>query len=159
MRGATVNRAHGTKSTRGRILSQHCHKIRQKQSCWPATTLSRATCRGILDEATAIQQLTSVCLESTCLTSSGIWFHRKKRHHLGMRGHLLDTKLGPWYDVTRPLVLTRIRQDVLRWNMCRKDDFISTTTHFVLSPNYFRQCLHRKLAASCSHALDSGTPV
>ena len=43
--------------------------------------------------------------------------------------------------------------------MCRCDDFTSATTHFGLSQNYFRQCCHRKLASSCSHALDSGTPM
>ena len=47
---------------------------------------------------------------------------------------------GARYDVTKPLVLARIRQDVLRWEMCHRDDFTSTTTHFVLSQSYCRQC-------------------
>ena len=32
--------------------------------------------------------------------------------HLGLRGHVLDTKCSPRYDVTQLLVPTRIRQDV-----------------------------------------------
>ena len=40
--------------------------------------------------------------------------------------------------------------------MCRSNDCTSTSTHFVLFQSYLRQCLHRSLAASCSHALDSG---
>ena len=43
--------------------------------------------------------------------------------------------------------------------MCRSNDFTSTTAHVVLFPSCFWQCCHRKLAASCSHALDSVTPM
>ena len=66
---------------------------------------------------------------------------------------------GLKYDVTKPLVLTRIRQSRLRWKTCRRNNFTSATTHFVLFQSYFCQCGHRKLASSCSHAVDSGTPV
>ena len=31
---------------------------------------------------------------------------------MGLRGYVLDTKFGPRYDVKKPLVLTRIRQDI-----------------------------------------------
>ena len=31
---------------------------------------------------------------------------------MGLRGYVLDSKFGPTYDVTQPLILTRIRQDV-----------------------------------------------
>ena len=46
----------------------------------------------------------------------------------------------------------------LRWEMCRRNDFTSTTTHLVLFRSYFCQCFPRS-PASCSHALDSGTPM
>ena len=36
----------------------------------------------------------------------------KATNHLGLRGSVLETKFGPKYDVTKPLVLTRIRQNV-----------------------------------------------
>ena len=42
---------------------------------------------------------------------------------------------------------------------CRRNDFTSTTTRFVLSQGYFRQCCRRKLALSRSHAVVSGTPM
>ena len=43
--------------------------------------------------------------------------------------------------------------------MCSSNFFTTTTTHLVLSQSYCRQCCHRKLASSCSHALVSGTPM
>ena len=36
----------------------------------------------------------------------------KASNHLGLHGYVLDTIFGPRYDVTKPFVLTRIRQDV-----------------------------------------------
>ena len=42
----------------------------------------------------------------------GSGFFTKATNHLGLRGYVLDSKFGPRYDVTQPLVLTRIRQDV-----------------------------------------------
>ena len=39
-------------------------------------------------------------------------FVAKATNHLGLRGYVLDTKFGPKYDVTKPLVLTGIGQDV-----------------------------------------------
>ena len=42
----------------------------------------------------------------------GSGFLAKATNHLGSRGDVFDTKFGPWYDVTQPFVLTRIRQDV-----------------------------------------------
>ena len=43
---------------------------------------------------------------------SGSGFLAKATNHLGLRCYVLDTKFGSRYDVTKPLVLTRIRQDV-----------------------------------------------
>ena len=57
-------------------------------------------------------------------------------NHLGLCGCVLDTKFGRRYDVTKPLVL-------LRWKMCRSNDFTSTTAHLVLSPCHFSQCFNR----------------
>ena len=42
----------------------------------------------------------------------GSGFLTKVTNQLGLRGYVLDTKLGARYDVTQPIVLTRIRQDV-----------------------------------------------
>ena len=42
----------------------------------------------------------------------GLGIFAKASNHLGLRGHVLDTKFGAWYEVTKPLILTRIRQDV-----------------------------------------------
>ena len=39
-------------------------------------------------------------------------FLTRATHRLGLRGDVLDTKFGARYDVTKPLVLTIIRQDV-----------------------------------------------
>ena len=72
----------------------------------------------------------------------------------GGPGYVLDTKFGPRYDVTKPFVLTRIRQDVSAGKCVAGMTSTSTTTHFVLSQSHFHQCCHRKLASPCSHALD-----
>ena len=53
--------------------------------------------------------MTGICLFDVF---SGSGFLATTAHHLGLRGHLLDTKFGPRYAVTMLLVLTRIRQDV-----------------------------------------------
>ena len=39
----------------------------------------------------------------------GSGFLSKATNHLGLRGYVLDTKVGPRYEVTKPLVLTRVR--------------------------------------------------
>ena len=73
----------------------------------------------------------------------GSCFLAKTKNHWGLCGYVVDTKFGPRYDVTQLIVLSSIRQDVLAGKVC-------TTTHFVLSQSYYRQCCHRKLASSCS---------
>ena len=40
------------------------------------------------------------------------WHLGDSANHLGLRGHVLDTKFGPRCDATQLLVLTRIREDV-----------------------------------------------
>ena len=37
---------------------------------------------------------------------------QRRQNHQGLRGYVLDTKFGPRYDVSQPIVLTRSRQDV-----------------------------------------------
>ena len=89
----------------------------------------------------------------------GSGFLTTATNHLGLRSFVLDTKFDSRDDVTQPLVSHQNSTRRFRWKMCRRDDFTSTTPHFVLSQHYFRQCFHRKLASSCSHAVDSGTPM
>ena len=55
-------------------------------------------------------------------------FLAKAINLLGLRGYVLDTKTGPMYDVTKLLVLTRIRQDVTAGKCVAK----MISTHFVL---------------------------
>ena len=98
---------------------------------------TRATCRGVVDKF------------------GGSGFVATATNQFGC-GFVLDTKFGPRYDVTQPLWNLTGR---LRLEVCRSNDFTSTTTHFVLSQGDLRQCCHRKLASSCSQTLDSGTPV
>ena len=98
---------------------------------------TRATCRGVVDKFGGSGFLATATNQFGC-------------------GFVLDTKFGPRYDVTQPLWNLTGR---LRLEVCRSNDFTSTTTHFVLSQGDLRQCCHRKLASSCSQTLDSGTPV
>ena len=80
-------------------------------------------------------------------------------NHLVLRGHVLGTKFGARCDVTKPLVLTRIRQDVSAGKcvagMISPPRLDTSCSSKVISAS----AALRKLAASCSHALDSGTPV
>ena len=68
---------------------------------------------GLLIGRLRSHQLTSGWLESirsTCLVD--LAFGPKRQIILGLHCCVLDTKLGPRYDVTKALVLTRIGQDV-----------------------------------------------
>ena len=145
---------------------QHCHKIQHKQPSGGRLPLSpapaprqagntRATCRCVADKATASPAVHKRMTGKFLLdVFGGSGFLTKATHHLGLRGYVLDTKFALRYDVTQPLVLTRIRQDVSAGKCVAGT--ISPPRH---SKSYFRQCGHRKLASACSHALDSGTPV
>ena len=73
----------------------------------------RATCRGVVAQAfadPAVHRRITGKYKLDVFGGSG--FVAKATNHLGLRGCVRDTKFGPRYDVTRPLVLTRIRQDV-----------------------------------------------
>ena len=116
-----------------------------------------ATCRGIVDRATASPLVHKRMTGKFLLdVFSGPGFFAKASHHVALRGNVLDTKFGPkvWRDKAPCSHQNSTRR--LRWKMCRGNDFTSTTTHFVLFQSYLRQCC-RKLASSCSHAVDSGT--
>ena len=86
------------------------------RSPWPASKQAgntRATCRGIVDNATlspAVHKRMTGKYQLDVFGGSG--FLTKATNNPGLRGHVLDTKFGPRYDVTQPLVLTRSRQDV-----------------------------------------------
>ena len=79
----------------------------------------------------------------------GAGFLAQTTDHLCLREYVLDTKFGPRYDVTKPLVLNRIRQDVSAGKCVA-----GMTTHFVPSQSFLSQT-----ASPWSHALCSGTPV
>ena len=75
--------------------------------------------------------LTSDCWSSGTLTHEwkvfadvfgGSGFLATAANRLGLRGHVLDTTYGPRYYVTKPFVLTRIRQDVSA-GKCGRNDF------------------------------------
>ena len=86
-------------------------------------------------------------------------FLSQATNHWGLRGCVLNTKFGHQYDVTPVICSYQNSTGRLRWKVCRRNYFTSTTTHFVPFQSYCRQCCHRQLASSCSHALDSGTLV
>ena len=103
---------------------QQCRKIRQEQSSRGRLPLSpsrgpkqagntRATCRGTGDRAIANPSAHKRMTGKRMLdVFGGPGFLAKATNHLGLRGYVLDTRFGPRYDVTKPLVIARIRQDV-----------------------------------------------
>ena len=70
-------------------------------------------CRGVVDKAFADpvvrKRMTGEYMQNVF---GGSGFVAKATNHFGLRGFVLDTKCAPKYDVTKPLVLTRIREDV-----------------------------------------------
>ena len=64
----------------------------------------------------------------------GSGFVANATNHLGPRGYVLDTKFGRKYDVTQPLVLTRIRQD--RNRFFDRDYDLNKSFHHVLAQPY-----------------------
>ena len=83
-------------------------------------------------------------------------------HRLGSRGRVLDRKLGPRYDVSRPIVLTTIQQGVSA-GKCVARMISPPRQHNSCSPNVISaSAAIAKIFSSCSnalHAFDSGTPV
>ena len=73
---------------------------------------TRATSRGIVDSncKSGGSQTDDRSVFARCVRWS--WFPPKNDDDCCLRDCVLDTKFGPRYDVTKPLVLTRIRQDV-----------------------------------------------
>ena len=74
-------------------------------------------------------------------------FLTKATNSLGLRGYVFDTKFGPRYDVTQPIVLTRIRQEVST----------AKCVAGTMSPTrpLSASAAIAKLASSFSHAVDS----
>ena len=139
--GASIEKVRGfgtLQEVRGRRQRKaFCSVVRYDKSSQLETLARRA--EGLL-------------IKSVLDVFGGLGFLAKATNHPGLSGYVLDTKFGPRYDVTKPL-------GRFPWKMCRRNDFTATTTHLVLSQSFFCQCGHRKLASSCSHALDSGTLV
>ena len=123
--GASIDRVLCTKcawllgqSLGGRPPLTHSHAPKQCGNI-------RATCRGTVGKAAANpSDHKRMTRKSMLHMFDQPGFLTKASNHLGLRGYVLDTKFGPRFDVTQPLVLTRIRQD--------GNDFTSTTTHLVL---------------------------
>ena len=100
---------------------QQCHKTRQKQSSGDRLPLSppkqagntRATCRGIVNKAIASRaahkRITGACIIDVF---GGDGFLTKATNLLGLRGHALDTKVGPSIRRDRAHCFSRIRLDV-----------------------------------------------
>ena len=73
-------------------------------------TLSRARSETSWKHARKVEVLLTGKYMLDVIGGSG--FLTKAIDHLSLHGYVLDTKFGPKYHVTEPLVLTRIRQDV-----------------------------------------------
>ena len=73
----------------------------------------------------------------------GSGFRTKARNYSGLRGFVLDTKFGLRYDVTQPPCSHQNSTRRLRWKVCRRNDFTSTTPHLVFFQSLFSQCCHR----------------
>ena len=63
----------------------------------------------------------------------GRGFLAKATNHLGLRDYVLDTKFGPRYDVTNPLVLTGILTGRLRWQIVSQEGFSPSGQHTACS--------------------------
>ena len=86
-----------------RYINSKLSQDTTKADVWRlTTTLSRA------------RSLETVAQRAEVFCGSG--FLTVATNHLGLRGHVPDTKFGPECGVTQPLVLTRIRQHVSAGN-------------------------------------------
>ena len=120
--GASIDRVQGFRTLQKSANSfQQCRKVRPGLSPGGRLPLSpshapkqagntQSTCRGIVDTATANPSVHKRMTGQHML--GGLGFLAKASYHLGLRGCVLGTKLEARYDETKPLVLTRIRQDV-----------------------------------------------
>ena len=175
------NCARGSK-TRTMVSFQQCRKIRQKQSFGgrlslsPSPSLKQAgntcgTCRGIVDRAMATpsahKRMTGKYMPDVF---GGLL--AKATNNLGLRGRVLGTKLGPRCDVTKHPCSHQHSTGRLRRKICRRNDFTSATTHFVLSQKLFspmlpsecntrvnRGCRSAENPDSCGTALGLGPGV
>ena len=112
---------------------------------------TRATCRGVIDKTIPSPAVRNRMTGNYFMdVFGGFGFLSKATNHLGLRGCVLDTKFGPWYDATQPYQISTRRR---RWKVCCRNDFTSRATNFVPSNSYLHHCFHRQLAASCPHAV------
>ena len=117
--GARVQNFARSSKTRSMESFQQCRKRRQKQSSG-ALSLSRCKLETTARRAQATVDTATVSPSShKWMTAKymldvfgGARFLARTTNHLGLRGCVLDTKFGPRYDVTKPLVLTRIRHNI-----------------------------------------------
>ena len=137
------------------VESFHCRRIRQKQSsgslpplcCSPAPTqieTTGVTCRGEVDEASAspaVHERMTGNVGSACSVDVAFW--RKRQIIWDCVAMCSTQNLVPRYDVTKPLVLARIGQDVSAGKCVAK----------VMSPPRKQtSCSSKVLAASASVA-------
>ena len=115
---------------------------------------TRATCRGVVDKATADPAARKNMTGKYLLDMfGGSGFLSKATNDLGLRGYVLDTKVGPRYEVIKPLVLARVRQDVSA-GKCVAAVISSPRLHTSWSSQVISV-----ISANASNAVDSGTSV
>ena len=121
---------------------------------------TRATSRGVVDTAITSPAVRKRMTGKHVLDAFGAsGFLSSATNHLGWRGSVLDTKFGPRYDVTAFCPHQNSTGRLRRKCVAGMSSPSRQRAHFVLFQNHFPQCFHRKLASSCLHAVDSGTPV
>ena len=161
------NSAKGAK-TRSAESFQPCHKMRQVQPSdgplqrSPAPTPghagnTRATCRGIVDNASASPAAHKRMTGKSLLdVFGGSGFLTKAIHHLGLLGYLLDTNFSLRYDVTQSFVLTRIRRVSARKCVaglisppCGFSDLHAETWAGICAPYFSQVCCDRRALQCC----------
>ena len=105
---------------------------------------TRVTCRGVVDKAFADPVVQKRMTGKFMLDVFGVsGFVAQATNQLGVRGYVLDTKFGPRYDVTQPLVLTGIRQHVFA-GKCFAE--------LISPPRHHSLCFHKVISASATIA-------
>ena len=82
-----------------------------------ARSAKTRSCLGVVDKAFADPVILKRTTGKYVLdVFGGPGYLAKASNQLGLRGDVLNTKFGPKYDVTKPLIPTRIRQDISAGN-------------------------------------------
>ena len=135
-------------------FSTHCRKSARSETNWKTLALRTEVLltKAFADPVVRKRMTRKYMLD----VFGGSGFVAKATNHFCLHGYVLDTKFEPRYDVTKPLVLTRIRQDVCG-GKCVAATISPPRLHTSCSSQSdFRLYGHRKLASSCSDAVDSG---